>query len=225
VNIEGLYIPPPARKPRRRLVQWTALALVLIAVALTASWCVAQSHKPIAEGIPQTARGYSRVCAGGRGAVYPDTPRYAGPGPNVTVVTFVFDDAQPFGINASEARVSPFDYPADIDVGSDQLAACLQRTDTTNAVGECPIQQTAGVLNIPVGQVETAVVYQASYMVTLRELRTGRVVATATMGAGDTSCPSTYSTDVFITHALYSWPTLAQWNKALAAYVYVARLP
>ena len=65
----------------------------------------------------------------------------------------------------------------------------------------------------------------ASYTVTLRELRTGRVVATASLGADDTSCPSTYCNDVLATHALCSWPTLAQWNKAPAAYVYVARIP
>jgi hypothetical protein len=204
------------RGRRDRLIALIAIAVVVVGGV---TWFIVQSNQPRQARLPDTVLGFRPVCDDGHGTVFPKASRYTGAGPH-QILAFVYETSS-IGtlpvIYVSESDALPW---AGDGIEQIQLVACALRVSSeASAVTTCDYRQRARtVLQEPTGPVDTLSMYKATYQVTIREVRTRRVVAKARLAGEDTTCP--YSVGVFGSDArIYTWPTVAQWHQAFDRYI------
>ena len=73
----------------------------------------------------------------------------------------------------------------------------------------------AAVFPQPTGPALALGMFHATYEVTVREVKTRRVITTVKLAGQSLSCPQSVSSEAVAIKSVYSWPTNAQWQKAL----------
>jgi hypothetical protein len=209
---------PPGTLPHPRRVRSRVLAAVLLLVAAGAGWWVYASGQPRQAPLPSLTAGFEPVCGSSPGTIFPQAPAYGRAGPHPSVVFVSFGEGGPGNIpdiGSSESMTLPWGTAA--VPAQTQLAACaVQVWAASRPLTTCAYQQIPAGALAPAGPPNGLSMYRATYQVTLREIRTGRVVANARLAGDDTSCP--FSVGQFAT-AVYSWPSAQQWRHAFGGYV------
>jgi hypothetical protein len=118
-------------------------------------------------------------------------------------------------IGSSESMTLPWGTAA--VPAATQLAACaVQVWAASRPVTTCSYQQIPPGALVPAGPPSGLHLYRATYQVTLLEIRTRRIIATARLAGDDTSCPPSVGQFAI---AVYSWPSAQQWRRASGRYV------
>jgi hypothetical protein len=206
-----------ARRPTRPR---ESIAVITLVAALTGSLLTGCGAKQ--DVLPRYPGGLEPVCqTGSFAADFPAAPTYHGRGPH-SLVEFVSYELADAGttpeLGASESGILPWPESLGCRV---QLALCVDRVSwAADPSTTCFYrQQSLTALPQPTGPRLSLGMFHARYLITVREVKTRRVIATVKLAGQSLNCPPSVSSEAVATKSVYSWPTKTQWQKALGRYI------
>jgi hypothetical protein len=198
----------------RRFILILAIGLLAVIVLVVFLYFWVRRPEKV-DALPTDWTEYSQVCSD-HGAAFVNAPKYEGAGPH-GIVAF----AQEPGLSAPRAELfqsSSTSLPwARGDERAPQLIVCANRVATEkSSIISCSYSDRRYVVG-PQDPGRPVSLYKASYEVTVYEARThDKVVEGLKLSGDNTSCP--YSVDARASD-VFSWPSDAQWEKAIGRYV------
>jgi hypothetical protein len=178
-----------------------------------AGWLVVRQFQPRTARLPTTTYEFQPACQEGRGTAYPQAHPYAGAGEHPIAVFAVYGEDESKNVfdvfDEAQATNLPWEAGA---VTETQLVACAKRTSVAaDVLTTCQYRADGQA-----GTASKVPMRKARYEVTLRELRTHRVIVTVRLTGEGTACPPSVRVDVT---EISAWPSEEQWKQAIGRYV------
>lgn len=232
------------RLPERR---WLVLAAVaVLVVGGVGYWFMRGPAEQASMPKPLTAAALLPACAGGRGTAFTASPPYRGSAPH-PILHLAFHDGPDGAVPEQDTFPSRFpDWnPDGTQPEQWQVVACTKRISADKAeakscpLGANPSSGTPPALGDLLGlngdrpptETITFSMHRARWEITLRELRSHREIAHATITGDDLTCPHSVDLPAIVADLpdddvvrqeytqLYSQPTIAQWKAAFDRYL------